>query len=406
MMRLSKHPFRTTLLWLCLASQLTSCRLGRRAEPPPMPTGLATQMQALPAAEQLTTFTVQRGNVTQKVILSGDVVVAHETDLAFRTSGRLAKVYVQDGEQVEAGDLIAVLDNATLEVDLELANLSLEVAKGELAQAKKDLAYNRQQAELNLKIAQLHSSVITTTRTTRADPAANVNQLVSQYQVELAQLALARLRTEVNPALELNIRRSELTVQKIKQQILDGQILAPFAGEVRFINLPTSVEPIAIQANAPVARLVEAEQFKIELNLPRAQLEPLQEGMPVRISTASLPGTSLPGKITALPRPFGTSQGSLTEVELVNPQDGAHLHEGITVAVSIELRSKQDALVIPRSALREENQLYYVLIMRGDQPTRTDVVVGIISDDWVEILGGLQSGQVVAISDLTSVAVK
>lgn len=404
MITLTKDPIRTAILLLCLATPLAGCRLGRRAEPPPMPAGLADQMQALPEANQLTTFTVQRGNVTQKVILSGDVVLAHEKDLAFRASGRLARVYVQDGERVEAGDLIAVLDNRTLEVDLELATLSLEVAKGELAQAKEDLAYNQRQAELNLKIAKLHAAnVITNTRTSAAD---SVSQLVSQYQVELAQIAFDRVRTEVNPALELNIRRGELTVQKIKQEILDGQILAPFAGEVRFINLPENDEAVVMPANAPVARLVETNKYKIELNLPRAQLEPLQEGMAVRISAASLAGASLPGKITALPRPFGTSQGSLTEVEVSNPADAAKLHEGTTVAVSIDLRSKQDALVIPRNALREENQLYYVVVVVGDQPTRADVAVGIISDDWVEILGGLQEGQAVAISSITGVAVK
>jgi multidrug efflux pump subunit AcrA (membrane-fusion protein) len=335
--------------------------------------------------------------VVQKVIYSGQVALAHELDLAFRASGHLAKVYVQDGDHVEAGDLIAVLDNSTLEIDLELATLSLAAAKDELARAEEDLTFSRRQAELNLAIAKLNLQKVSQAPSSTTVDTATL--AITQFQVELAQMALDRIRDEVSPSVKLGIRRDEVAVQKLKQSILDGQLHAPFNGEVRFIALPKEDEAAAIQANAVVARVVEPGKFKIELNLPKAQLEPLQEGMPVRVSAASLPGVSLPGKIAALPRPFGTSQGSLTEVILTNVADSPKLHEGITVAVSIDLRSKQDALVIPRTALREENQLYYVQVLEGEQQKRVDVAVGIVGDEWVEILSGLQVGQVVVMAN-------
>lgn len=379
------------LLCMGLAANLSSCRLGARAKPPPMPTGLAAQVKGTPSATQLATFAVRRDEVVQKAIYSGQVVLAHEMDLAFRTSGHLDKVYVQDGDHVESGDLLAVLDNSTLETDLELATLSLAADKDGLARAQQDLTVNRRQAELNLAIAKLNLQKAAASLSSKT--ADTVTVTISQYQVELAQMALDRLPDEVSPSVKLGIRRDEVAVQKLKQAILDGQLHAPFDGEVRFIALPKEPEAIAIQANAVVARVVEPGKFKIELNLPKAQLEPLQEGMAVRISAASLPGVSLAGKIEALPRPFGTSQGSLTEVTLLNAADSAKLHEGITVAVSIDLKSKADALVIPRTALREENQLYYALVLDGEQQKRVDIAVGILGDEWVEVLSGLQVGQ-------------
>jgi HlyD family secretion protein len=154
-----------------------------------------------------------------------------------------------------------------------------------------------------------------------------------------------------------------------------------------------------VQAYGAVARLVEPNSFQIELNLPRAQLEPLQEGMAVQVSSAALPGMRLPGVIRALPRPFGTSQGSLTEVALVNPADRSRLNEGSTVAVTIALRSQQNALVVPRIALRQENQSYYVLVKNGDTVDRTTVAVGLLGNDQVEIVGGLTEGQQVVVSE-------
>ena len=218
---------------------------------------------------------------------------------------------------------------------------------------------------------------------------------IRELELRQTELGLESVDDEIDPILQLNLKRAELAVERVKQSILEGQITAPFSGEVRFIDLPEDNEIVAVQGYVAVARLVDSSGVKIELNLPRTQLETLREGMPVNVTTASLAGRTLLGEIAALPRPFGTSQGSLTEVTLTNSADNSKLPEGITVAVDVRLRSKANSLVVPRDMLQEADGLYYVTVQEGDLLRRVNVAPGVISTDLVEIVAGLEEGQTV-----------
>lgn len=376
---------------------LTSCRLGRRATPTPIPLTLPGQYTAsAPSAGTLETYRVQKGEVVQEEIFTGRVTPTRQEDLFFRRSGRVTEVYVEDGDQVQAGDIIAVLDNELLELDLETALIGLAIAKENLTIAQNDLDYRRKQAELNLSIAQINLANATTASVQTEEEESGVVQ-IRRLQTELAQLTVDNIDTTIDPTLELNVKRAELAVERVKQSILEGQIEVPFDGEIRFINLPEDDEQLAVPGYSAVARLVDTSQFEIELNLARTQLESLTEGMPVEVSAASLGGSTLPGVIDALPRPFGTSQGSLTEVVLANTADNSQLREGITVAVNLRLKSKPAALVIPRVALQEEDEIYYVTVQEGELLRRVSVAVGVLGSDLVEITAGLEADQTVVV---------
>ena len=392
--KLTKHFL---LLFLLLSLSLTSCRLGR-ATPTPIAITLPGQLTDMTIPTTQESYTVQHGEVVQEEIFTGRVTPVREENLFFRRSGQITEVYINDGDQVQAGDVIAVLDNEVLEIDLESALIGLSIAKENQKRAEAELAYRREQAEINVEIAQaLFTDETTTINLPANTPKASVQQ-VRTAQLAAAQLALAQIGDTVDPTIELNVKRAELAVDRVKQAILEGQIEASFTGEVRFINMPKEGEKVAVQAYNAVARLVEAESYQIELNLPSTQLELLQEGMAVAVSAASLGPETLPAVIKALPRPFGTSQGSLAEVTLVNAADNQKLSEGITVVVNVRLKSKPNALVIPRLALQEEDQIYSVTVKDGETLRHITVGVGVLGSDLVEITAGLTAGQTIVVN--------
>jgi len=383
------------IIVLCiLVLLLASCRLGRRPTPTPIAINLPSKVGGTPVPTAQTLYTVVRGEVVQRESYTGRVVPALQEDLIFLRAGRLAKVYVEDGADVKAGDVIAELEEERLELDLEFAQLAVETAQESLILAEENLVYEQRQAELNLALLEARGPNVT-----QDNPAATVAAAgIYVQELALAQLKLSRMKHKISPIYVLNLRKAEFDLAKLKQTILDGQLKVPFDGEVRFTKLTTDEkQKIGIAAYDPVARLVDTSNFKIELNLPRIQLVPLSEGLPVRISAANLLGGPIEGVIEALPRPFGTSSGSLVEVALTNPADNAKLNEAMTVAVSAALQSKQNALVIPRAALREKDQLYYVLLQEGDKLYEVTIAVGILGEELVEVIAGLEAGQVIAI---------
>lgn len=393
-MRQRNSWFYAFLMGFLLLVTLTGCRFGRRATPTPIP--LPPNSQASQSAENLETYTVTTGKIVQLETFAGRVVPGREEDLFFRRSGQIADVYVEDGDFIEEENLIATLDNQVLEIDLESALLGLAIAKENLAQARENLVVRQERAENSLAITKLRLRGASD-RVDTNDPTMTPSLLEEIRQLELrqAELNLEDIDQEVDPVLELTVKRAELAVERVKQTILEGQIEAPFSGEIRFINLPEEDEERAVSAYSTVARLVDTSQIKIELNLTRTQLESLREEMAVQISAATVSGRTLEGVISALPRPFGTGQGSLTEVSLVNPDENGELREGVTVGVDVQLQSRDDSLLIPSDALQEDEQLYFVVVRDGDQTERINVTVGIISTDFVEILAGLEAGQMV-----------
>ncbi|MCB0127375.1 MAG: HlyD family efflux transporter periplasmic adaptor subunit [Caldilineaceae bacterium] len=389
-----RNPLRLVTVLLVLPLLLAGCRFGRGT--PDTPDIVLPSLTPEAAVAPVTYAATTKGEVVQIETFSGRVIPGRQEDLFFQRSGQIAQVYVSDGDFVEAGDLIATLDNKLLEIDLESATLSLAIAKENLSQAEEDLATRREQAENQLAITRLRlegvSERVDTVDSSLGD---SILQDIRQLELRQSELQLERVPTEVDPVLIYNVQRSELAVSRVKQQILEGQIEAPFSGEIRFISLPEDGEPMAAGAYNAVARLVDSSEIRVELNLPRTQLESLSEGMAVNVVAAGLVNSSLEATISALPRPFGTSQGSLTEVALVNAEDGRALREGATVGVEVRLQSKPGTLIIPRSVLQEENQLYYVTVLENDQPKRVNVAVGILGADFAEILAGLSEGDLV-----------
>jgi multidrug efflux pump subunit AcrA (membrane-fusion protein) len=384
---------RFVLLLLLLTIILSGCRFGRRA--PEVPE-IALPSLTPEAPEMITYPVTAAGEIVQLETYSGRVIPGRQEDLFFRRSGQIAEVYVADGDQVAEGDILATLDNSVIEIDLQSALLGLAIAKENVKQATETLALRRAQAESNVEVMRLRlQGAEQRVDTSDASLTGTLLENIRKEELRQAELALQNVPTAIDPILDLNLQRAELTVERVKQQILEGQISAPFDGEIRFISLPEDDEPLAATAYNAVARVVDTSQVKVELNLTRSQLALLREGMPVTILATNLPDEGLAGVLSGLPRPFGTSQGTLTEVSLANPDDGHLLREEGTVVVEIRLQSQADALLIPRSTLQEENQIYFVTVLDGDQLRRVNVSVGLIGDDFVEVLAGLSEGNLV-----------
>jgi len=154
---------RNRYLWLgillcgCIAL-LSGCRLGRRATPTPIVFQVPASLAGTPAAPTQSTAVVQIGTVVQHTTYTGQVVPGRQEDLSFHSAGQVTKIYVQDGDKVKGGDVLAILEQETFELDLETAQLNVELAQQDLERAQKAFVPTRRQAELKLALAKLHAT--------------------------------------------------------------------------------------------------------------------------------------------------------------------------------------------------------------------------------------------------------
>jgi RND family efflux transporter MFP subunit len=358
---------------LILASLLlvTACSGGggaRNEEPTPTP--LPT-----PMAASKPTYKVARGDILAQVQFSARVMPAVQEELFFRASGRVRNVYVRNGEEVTQGQVLADL----LQLD-------------EMEAQSRSQALVLRRAEINLEMAWL-SQQLAATEMANWDRGYDIRMKMNAYEVELAQIAY---------------EETKMNSESLEGDIQDAQITSPMDGKVLTITVLEGQEVSAFQKLVTVG---DDSQLEVGATLTSTQMSELAEGMDAVIELPNRPGERLTGKVRSLPYPYGTGGGTqtssadttgtggtvdtTTRVEMDDPESLADFRLGDLVQVTVIMESKEGVLWLPPQAVRTFEGRNFVVVQTDGLPRRQDVRLGIKNDEKVEILEGLEEGQVV-----------
>lgn len=258
-------------------------------------------------------------------------------------------------------------------------------------------ALNLEQATINYDIA-----LATYRKTMQASElSAKDSQLdleIMRKQIALAELDLQQLQQDIDVSLVNAVERAKLTVDRLQAQIDATRIASPISGKVTSVS---AYEGRTIDAFQPLFVVADETELEITADPTSSALQRMKEGMPVTVIFSSYPGQEFSGVIARLPYPYGTGGGS-TQVEeqdklthITFTANNVTVNPGDLVKVMVVLEQKQDALWLPPAAIRTFAGRQFVEIEEEGRSRRADVSIGIESADRVEILDGLEEGQVV-----------
>jgi multidrug efflux pump subunit AcrA (membrane-fusion protein) len=398
------------------------------------------------------TYQVQRGEVVRKIQFTGRIAPVVEQELFFRTSGYVGAVYVERDGWVQAGDILAELETTDLQnelaqaradleatefnterllaearANLQIAELRLEQARARLPdltaaeialrqaiqaeadaaseyekaanrpwewqeeEVRKAYAYAWQEAKDNLTIAQAESDAAVAER-----HASNLELVILETEVELARMRLEEIEAG------LDLRKMQLTVKRLEDQLADARTVAPFDGQV--LSLGTA-EGRMVDAYKPVMIVADPSELEVSADPSDKQLKDLTEGMTVTIALVSRPGEEIEGDIRRVPYPYGgggrstgvegedTDKSTRVALEATAADAGYEMEN--LVRVTVVLERKDDVLWLPPQAIRTFEGRKFVVVQEGDAQRRVDVKIGVEGEDRVEIVEGLNEGQVV-----------
>ncbi|MBN1286735.1 MAG: efflux RND transporter periplasmic adaptor subunit [Anaerolineae bacterium] len=313
------------------------------------------------------TYEVSRGDIIRQLQFTARVVPVEEQALFFRIDGSVQQVYVEEGDFVSEGQVLA-----------DLAVI------GDLARRHALDALALRRAELHLEIAEMNLRLTEA----RAQPETKEIEIgIKQVEVELAQVALDEAR---------------LSIQDIDLAVQNAQIIAPFDGQVMSIN---TSEGRTVRAFDPVMVIADPGALELSAFLRQMELEELVAGMPATLSPRSRPGQTLTGSVRRLPYRYSDSAGAAApaasqdtsvRIALDAPAAEAGLVLGDQLTVTVVLERKEDVLWLPAQAIRIFGGRQFVVVREDNIERRVDVVLGLKGDDRVEIVEGLSEGQVVA----------
>ena len=233
---------------------------------------------------------------------TASLMADHEAQVVAKAAGVLKKIYVEEGDTVKAGQLLAEIDDAD--------------ARSKLGSAE----------------AQMHKSEATFAHAEAAIP----KQLIPQFEYE-------------QDKYDLQDKRAAL--ENARLQLQWTHIIAPVDGIIAERSVKVGN---MMQANQNVFKIVGMDPLQAVLNVPERQLGILKASQPVQLEADALPGKTFTGTILRIAPVVDSSSGTFRVTTQFHDKTGL-LKPGMFARVDIVYDHRDNALTIPRSALIEED---------------------------------------------------
>ncbi|MFD2370488.1 efflux RND transporter periplasmic adaptor subunit [Brevibacillus sp. GCM10020057] len=356
-------------------------------------------------------YTVEENQDAQTMEVSGIVSPRQEMALSFGTSGKIARILVQKGASVKAGQTLATLDESALQQGVTAALgqvASANIRRSKVAQGPEahELQTQKLRVEKARQSAAKAEQEYARGKTLYAGGAISRDELdrlaLAEKQARLdlqeEEIAYGKLqqgadRLDVEEA-NAEVQQANVQLTRARQEAADAVLKAPFSGIVAAI--PQS-EAEQTGPGSEVIRLVDTSEWLVKLQVESEQIGSWQPGTAVTVKAPD--GSEAEGKVTFVSPIMDTGTGAYP-VEVAVPGTAVNWKGGMTVTCLYPLAVKKAALV-PVSSVGVSEEEYYVLKIVGNTVEKTPVKVGAIHGAFYEVLEGLASGDQIVGSGLS-----
>ncbi len=343
---------------------------------------------------------VGRTTLSRQLTQSSELVPFQETDVYAKESGYVKTLSVDFGTHVKAGEVMAVLEIPELQLQVAQDDAAVKNAEEMVTHAQKEVGrveathnvYHLQYDRLN-GVAKSKPGLVAQQEVDNAQG----KDLASEAQVEAAKSSLESAQSLLQGA---QAKREH------DQALFDyAKITAPFDGVVtqRFANLGALMQAGTSSSTQamPLVRVSEDDRFRLVIPVPESFVRFIHVGDPVEVSVPSLNKT-FPGKVARFSVDVKAETRTMhTEVDVYNPN--RVLLPGIYADATITLEKKENALAVPLQAVDHSGDTVTVdLVNAANKIEIRNVVLGIQSENEAEVISGLQEGDLVVVSDRSS----
>jgi RND family efflux transporter MFP subunit len=350
-----------------------------------------TQKEALP---EVSFVPVTRASVTGNLILPGSIQAVTEAPVLARAEGFVIKRYVDIGDRVAPGQLLAEIEAPDLDQQVRQAQASLQQARADLERATAAL----EQGQANESLAKVTAG--RWENLTRQGIASR--QENDQYQAQFqAQVANVRALDRAVAAAKSSIEAAEANVARFTDLKSYLKVKAPFAGVITLRNV--DVGALVNSGNTLLFRIAQTNPLRTYLNVPQSSASDVRVGQVAILSTSDLPERKFPGKVARTANALDPSTRTLlVEIHVANP-DGK-LMPGMYAQVDLNLPRKDPPLLMPSDTLVVRPEGTLVAVLGPENVVHFQrITVGRDFGDRIEALSGLTEGQKVIVNPNDSV---
>lgn len=332
--------------------------------------------------------TPKNGPITEAVFASGSIEPKDAYTLTSISDGFVTKLYVSENDLVNDGQVLVRLDNRQQNTQVSIAQNNLSYAR--LNASGSSPALLQLKAQIDASKVKLDADSVTLGRYKRL----YATQSASKQDLDNASVAYQSSLGNYY-ALQENYRA---TAERVRQELANAQsqlqnakagnqyydLTAIGAGKVYQVY---KKQGDLVRRGDKVALLGNPDSIIIYLDIDEGSIGKLQLGQQVLVELNTAKGKVLEATLSKIYPHFNETAQSY-KVEAKFKENHSGLISGTQLQANIITAQKDNTLLIPRSFMMPDNK---VVLLKGDKTDTITISVGILSDDWVEVLKGLSA---------------
>jgi HlyD family secretion protein len=364
---------------------------------------------------EVSTEVVGRRTLVEVVTASGKIEPKRKVDISADISGRVVQVAVEEGQWVNAGDLLLRIDPTQFVAAARRLEAGVSQARAREAQSRAQLS--KAQADAR-----------------RAEQLMQTNELVSAADVENARTQ-AQVAEQELQAARFAVNQAQAALSEARDQLSKTTIVAPMSGRVTRLNIEQGETAVVGTMNNPGSLLLTIADLSVmeaKVEVDETDIPGLTIGDSAAVKVDAFPGQIFPGRVTAIGNSSiqlaaaggqgGDNQSVDYEVVITLDNPPAELRPDLSATAEIVTETRANALSVPILALtvrdgegkkfrvdeedkdapaeavrgrEDEQEVEGVFVVRDGKATWVPVTIGIAGDRYFEVVSGLRGGETV-----------
>jgi len=344
---------------------------------------------------------IAQHEIRSSILASGNLVYQEQALLSPEVIGKVAEIFIKEGDRVERGQIVLRLDDQTYRA---------QVAQQEAAVRQQHINIEHQQLNLDSQLNQYNRKL-----------ELHKKQMIADQQVDDASYAVDLARVDLRNSKE-SLQQAEAVLNQSRELLGKTSIRAPISGTVTALDIKVGETAVASQvgiAGSSLMTIANVSTIMTEVNVDEADIARVRLGQEVSIHTAAYPDIELKGVVQTIPLSLkkdltaqsGGSQAKnySVKVKLVDAKD-LTLRPGMTCRAEIYTATSGKSLAAPLQAVLSNNDEKtevvkdkkdkvsvktenYLFVDKDGVAEKRLVKIGLSDDSLQEILSGVQAGE-------------
>lgn len=354
---------------------------------------------------------VERGDLAKSVVATGKIEPITKVEIKSKASGIVKKLYVEAGDHVKAGQVLAELDREEIQATVRSSEAQLLSAEASQRAAEADMKRAEVDAQ-GVDIPMLKRAYERAQHMAKEGVVsqANLDDAEKNYELALNKQNVSRAQLTVNKAkvaqATADVQRNRANLQQLKEQLGYTTIVAPIDGIVlsRDVEIGDAVSSILVLGSSAtlVMTIGDTNEVYVKGKVDESDIGKVYLGQQARIKVESFKDKSFTGKVTKI-SPMGVEKDNVTtfevRVSITNP--GGELKAAMTANAEILMEEHKNVLMVPEAAIvydREKKASIEVPDTKAQGGKRKiPVQVGISNGAKTELLSGLKENEEVVL---------